>query len=95
MPARAQPRAIAAPGQLWHDRRVTRELRIASPGVAPALAARLVPAARLDTLEDVVRFGFAQRPAWQLVDVVVQDEFTHDVIVSAAAPPGFLVFDTT
>ena len=55
--------------------------------------ARLLAAARLATLEDLLRFGFAQRPAWELVDVVVQDEFTHDVIVRA--PRVFLVFDTT
>ena len=40
------------------------------------------------TLEDVVR-----DPALALVDVIVQDEFTHDVIVKAK--DGFLVFDTT
>jgi len=72
---------------------VRRELRIATVGLAPERATPLAPAARLDTLEDVLRFGFAQRPAWELADVVVQDEFTHDVIVNAAA--AFLVFDTT
>ena len=79
--------------RLWHDPVVTRELRIAAVGLAPEIAARLALAARLDTLEDVLRFGFAQRPAWQLAAVVVQDEFSHDVIVAAA--PAFLVFDTT
>jgi len=48
----------------------------------------------IDTLEDVLRFGFTQRPAWELVDVIVQDEFTHDVIIEGPAP-AFLVFDTT
>jgi hypothetical protein len=62
--------------------------------MAPALIARVTPVVWLDTLEDVVRFGFAQRPAWQLTDVIVQDEFTHDVIVEGPAP-AFLVFDTT
>ena len=73
---------------------MTRELRIAAAGIAPELAARAAPAVRLDTLEDVLRFGFLQRPAWQIADVIVQDEFTHDVIVDGPAPL-FLVFDTT
>jgi hypothetical protein len=47
---------------------------------------RLAAAARCETLEEVLSWG-------ELVDVVVQDEFTHDVIVRAVA--GFLVFDTT
>jgi hypothetical protein len=40
------------------------------------------------TLEDVIR-----DPTLALLEVVVQDEFTHDVIVRG--PDGFLVFDTT
>jgi hypothetical protein len=71
-----------------------RELRIASVGVSPETVARAAPATRLDTLEELLRFGFAQRPAWELVDVVVQDEYTHDVIIAGPAP-AFLVFDTT
>jgi hypothetical protein len=79
---------------VWQNDAVTREMRLAVAGMAPELIARLALAARLDTLEEVVRFGFAQRPAWQLADVIVQDEFTHDVIVEGPAP-AFLVFDTT
>jgi hypothetical protein len=65
--------------------------------IAADALARAAPATRLDTLEDVLRFGFAQRPAWELAEVVVQDEFTHDVIVAlgTGATPAFLVFDTT
>lgn len=63
-------------------------------GIAPDVLARAAPATRLDTLEDVLRFGFLQWPAWQIADVIVQDEFTHDVIVDGPAP-SFLVFDTT
>jgi hypothetical protein len=40
------------------------------------------------TLEDVVRWR-----GGEIVDVVVQDEYTHDVIVVTGA--GFVVFDTT
>jgi hypothetical protein len=42
----------------------------------------------LRTLEDIVR-----RPDLTIVDVVVQDEYTHDVVVAEAA--RFLVFDAT
>jgi hypothetical protein len=49
--------------------------------------------ASLDTLEDVIRWGLAQRPSWDIVEVIVQDEFTHDVICGRGSI--FLVFDTT
>lgn len=73
---------------------MTHELRIAGAAVAPDAVARAAAATRLQTLEDLLRFAFAQRPAWDLVDVLVQDEFTHDVIIRGPAP-AFLVFDTT
>lgn len=40
------------------------------------------------TLEDLVR-----RPDLMIVDVIVQDEYTHDVVVSDGA--RFLVYDAT
>jgi hypothetical protein len=46
---------------------------------------------RLQTLEDVLAWCRAHRG--NIVDVVVQDEFTHDVVVEQ--PHGFLVFDST
>jgi hypothetical protein len=46
----------------------------------------------LATLEDVL--AWAHPRGYDVVDVIVQDEFTHDVIVRAA-PPTFLCFDTT
>ena len=73
---------------------MTRELRIAGGGVPPGVAARAAAATRLDTLEELLRFGFAQRPPWELAEVIVQDEFTHDVIVRGPEL-AFLVFDTT
>jgi hypothetical protein len=73
---------------------MTRELRIAGAGVAPDVIARAAAATRLDTLEHLLQFAFAQHPAWELVDVIVQDEYTHDVIVRGPEP-AFLVFDTT
>jgi hypothetical protein len=74
---------------------VTRELRLVG-GIAPEVLARAAAATRLDTLEDVLRFGLAQRPAWDVAEVVVQDECNHDVIVIVdGSVPAFLVFDTT
>jgi hypothetical protein len=73
---------------------MTRELRIAGRGLAPDVVGRAAAATRLDTLEELLRFGFAQHPPWDLVDVIVQDEFTHDVIVRGPAH-AFLAFDTT
>jgi len=57
--------------------------------VAPEHVAALGHATRLVTLEDVLRWGA------DVIAVVVQDEYTHDVIVRAGRTPGFLVFDTT
>jgi hypothetical protein len=71
---------------------VTRALRIVGGGIEPAQLARAQVATRLATLEDVLRFGFTQQPSWEVVDVIVQDEFTHDVVVHG---PAYLVFDTT
>ena len=46
------------------------------------------------TLEDVVRWGLSQTPIVVVSDVVVQDEYTHDVVI--AHPHGaWLVYDTT
>lgn len=73
---------------------VASELRIVGDGLGPDMPARVAGATRLGTLEDVLRVGFAQHPPWELVDVIVQDEYTHDVIVRGPAP-AFLVFDTT
>jgi hypothetical protein len=52
--------------------------------------------AGLQILADVVAWCARQSPPARIADVVVQDEFTHDVVVHApASPPGWLVFDTT
>jgi hypothetical protein len=46
------------------------------------------------TLEDVVRWGLLQQPLQMIRDVVVQDEYTHDIILQH--PSGhWLVYDTT
>lgn len=46
------------------------------------------------TLEDVVRWGLAQRPPRLVERVVVQDEYTHDVVLGWA-DGVYLVYDTT
>lgn len=46
------------------------------------------------TLEEVVRWGFAQRPPRVVCEVIVQDEFTHDVVLPFSGG-AYLVFDTT
>jgi hypothetical protein len=51
----------------------------------------LALAAAHRSLEDVVRALPAR--GWSLVEVVTQDEHTHDVVVAAGA--RFLVYDTT
>jgi hypothetical protein len=46
------------------------------------------------TLEEVVRWGLSQRPPRMIQRVVVQDEYTHDVVLPAA-DGVYLVYDTT
>ena len=53
----------------------------------------MTPLPSLRSLEDVLAWAFAQRPPAELLEVIVQDEFTHDVIVRHGAE--YLVFDTT
>ena len=43
---------------------------------------------QLSTLAEVVR-----RPELVLVDVIAQDEYSHDVVLHG--PAGFVVFDAT
>jgi hypothetical protein len=66
-----------------------RELRrVGEPGEVPA------EVGALETVEDVVRWGLAQRPSWEVAGLVVQDEYCHDVIVRGPGPV-FVCFDTT
>ena len=51
-----------------------------------SVVATLAAAETLETLEQVLRWGAA------IVEVIVQDEYTHDVVCGG---PAFLVFDTT
>jgi hypothetical protein len=65
---------------------MTRVLR-AVGDIARADLAKHAAATTLDTLEDVLRWGA------HVLEVIVQDEYNHDVIATHA--DGFLVFDTT
>ncbi len=60
--------------------------------VAADVLGRLAPVSRLRSLEDVLAWARAAEAT--LADVIVQDEFTHDVLVRGPAP-AYLCFDTT
>jgi hypothetical protein len=47
----------------------------------------------LQTLEQVMHWAASRKPPAWLLNVVTQDEFTHDVLFEAS-PDAFLVFDT-
>jgi hypothetical protein len=61
---------------------------------APDLAALAAAVAPLGTLADVVAFCAAREPRAAIADVVIQDEFTHDVVVALGGGRS-LVFDAT
>jgi len=73
------------------------DLDLASPAFALLPAAQLEALRRalapLWNLQALIRWGGAQSPSWDVVDVVVQDEFTHDVVMQADTI--YLVFDST
>lgn len=66
--------------------------------LAPVPEAELAPIAALlrgvRILQDLVQLGFALRPPLLISDVVIQDEYTHDVILPLRAD-RYLVFDAT
>jgi hypothetical protein len=45
------------------------------------------------TLEGVMRWALTRKPPVEILGIITQDEFTHDVILKAAEEV-FLVFDT-
>ena len=47
------------------------------------------------TLAEAILAGLRVAPTWQVADVVVQDEFTHDVIMTAGADGPAIVLDCT
>jgi hypothetical protein len=46
-------------------------------------------------LASAIRIGLVAVPAWEVVDVVIQDEFTHDVVMTAPGVDAALVLDCT
>lgn len=50
---------------------------------------------RLGTLAQVRPWGLAQKPPWVVADVVIQDEFTHDIILAQAGTAKALILDCT
>lgn len=50
--------------------------------------------APLTTLERVMRWGRDQAPPCPILEIVTQDEYTHDVVLRPAAGI-YLAFDTT
>jgi hypothetical protein len=57
-----------------------------------AMRARIESAGVLAT---AIRVGLAESPAWMIVEVVIQDEFTHDVVMAAGDSAETLVLDCT
>lgn len=49
----------------------------------------------MSTLEDVVKWGLGSALIKPIVEVVVQDEYTHDVVVEVICGRCYAVFDTT
>lgn len=51
-------------------------------------------AERFCNLDEAFRWAIAQSPRVEPRDVIIQDEYTHDVLFRAA-DASYLVFDTT
>jgi hypothetical protein len=46
-------------------------------------------------LADAILVGLRRTPSWSVVEVVVQDEYTHDVVMAAAPDGPAIVLDCT
>jgi hypothetical protein len=66
------------------------ELSALSADLRAILAQEVLP---LRSLEQVVRWAFSRTPRSEVADVVVQDEYTHDVVIPWQGV--HLAFDTT
>ena len=66
---------------------------LAAPDLDPIRAAF----AACDTLAEALVAGLRMTPPWSVVDVVVQDEYTHDLVFQTDGDPGgpALVLDCT
>jgi hypothetical protein len=54
----------------------------------------LAEVAPLKTLHEVLKWGFARSPRLEVIDVVIQDEYSHD-FVTRVREGVYLCFDTT
>lgn len=71
-----------------------RDIEFRTPVSASVRASIQAMFASQKTMEDVVRWALAQKPPRLVEDLVVQDEYTHDVVIRH--PSGvYLVYDTT
>jgi hypothetical protein len=59
-----------------------------------AVARAAAAVAGLATLADVLAWGRAQSPAVAVLEIVTQDEYTHDVVLPFGGE-HFLAFDAT
>jgi hypothetical protein len=50
---------------------------------------------RCSNLGEAILVGLRQSPEWKVVEVVVQDEYTHDVILQGAPDGPAVVLDCT
>jgi hypothetical protein len=50
--------------------------------MAPTLEVLAKQVKWLGTLGRVIPWGLAQKPPWTVADVIIQDEYTHDIILS-------------
>lgn len=51
--------------------------------------------ATCSNLGEAILVGLRQTPAWEVVEVIVQDEYTHDVILQGAPDGPAVVLDCT
>ena len=50
---------------------------------------------RLGTLAQVLPWGLSQKPQWVVSDVVIQDEYTHDIVLTQEGTQKALLLDCT
>jgi hypothetical protein len=67
--------------------------RAAEPVDQPVVSAAAEAFADCQTLADLMRWCERQQPRAQVIEIVTQDEYTHDVVLPF--DQAFLVFDTT
>jgi hypothetical protein len=63
--------------------------------MTPELDALRSAFAACGSLSQAILVGLRAAPGWEVVDVVIQDEFTHDVVFMARPDGPALVLDCT